>query len=539
MLGEIWERFAGRRISDVFFGLAADGRPDDKGTLCWEETRFEYMQISGEDGDRLLLKQAGNREFLLERALDLVGEGVQIYDRNAYAVFFNERSRRISEIRDEVRIEGMHLLDMYPLDEEISTTLTTLRTGQPVIDRVDHFNTTDGSYIATANTAYPIRRDGEVIGSVVFEQDKSVVADYLRRMNSIETALDSYGEADQYLRFSGYTFRNILGEGRAMREAVDIARKISDQECDVLLVGETGTGKELFAQAIHNESLRKGKKFLAINCAAIPESLIEGLLFGTVRGSFTGSEDRAGYLEESSGGTLFLDELNSMSLMMQSKLLRAVQERTIRRVGGSADIRIDVRFISSCNEDPFTAIRENRLRRDLFYRLSTVMINLPSLREHPEDIEALAQARIRNSNQHFVNKIKTISPEVLQFLKAYDWPGNVRELFHVIDYAMNIAETDRLEMHHLPRYLTQTAGESQAVQPVGFTEASSERHPSVPCPRPDWRCDTLQTIMDTYEEQVLRAALEQYGGNITKTAEALDVKRQSLQYRIRKYGIII
>ncbi|MBQ9015788.1 MAG: sigma 54-interacting transcriptional regulator [Firmicutes bacterium] len=499
---------------------------------------FDSLNLSRGDGQLLLLKQSRNREFLLERALDHVGEGVQIYDRNAYAVFFNERSRRISEIRDEVGIEGMHLLDMYPLDEEVSTTLTALRTGQPVIDRVDHFNTTDGSFIATANTAYPIRRDGDIIGTVVFEQDQSVVADYLRRMNSIETALNSYGESSQYLRFSGYTFRNILGDGRAMREAVGIARKIADQECDVLLVGETGTGKELFAQAIHNESRRHGRKFLAINCAAIPESLIEGLLFGTVRGSFTGSEDRIGYLEEAAGGTLFLDELNSMSLMMQSKLLRAVQERTIRRIGGSEDIHIDVRFISSCNEDPFTAIRENRLRRDLFYRLSTVMINLPALREHPEDIEALMQARIRNANQHFVNKIQTISPEVLSFLQQYNWPGNVRELFHVIDYAMNIAETDRLELQHLPKYLTGAAS-AEGVRPSETSDAREKADTDTFAVCPDWHIDTLQSVMDRCEEQIVRAALDQYGGNITKTAEALDIKRQSLQYRIRKYGIII
>lgn len=158
-----------------------------------------------------------------------------------------------------------------------------------------------------------------------------------------------------------------------------LAKRVAGQDSSVLLVGETGTGKEIFAQSIHRSSPRSGKKFLAINCAAIPDTLIESLLFGTQKGSFTGSEDKAGYFEEANGGTLFLDELNSMSLTMQSKLLRVLQENTFRRVGGSRDLKLDVRIISSCNEDPFRSISENQFRRDLFYRLSTVMIELPPL----------------------------------------------------------------------------------------------------------------------------------------------------------------
>ena len=347
-------------------------------------------------------------------------------------------------------------------------------------------------------------------------------------MQKVDKALDSYEDPNPKMSFTGYTFDDIIGQGSAMKEAVSIARRVAPQECSVLLVGETGTGKEIFAQAIHKESSRRGGKFLAINCAAVPENLIEGILFGTVKGSFTGSEDRVGYMEEASGGTLFLDELNSMSMVMQSKILRAVQEQTIRRIGGYDDIKIDLRIISSCNEDPFKAIRENRLRRDLFYRLSTVMINLPPLRDHIEDVEILMKARISHSNIHFVNTIDEISPEVISYLKTYSWPGNVRELFHAVDYAMNICDTGRIEMRHLPKHLF-GGDDDDAVE---AKSAGSDFAPA-------WSGETLQAAMDRYENEVLRQALEQYGGNITRTAAALDIKRQSLQYRINKYGIIV
>ncbi len=527
----IWRRRIGQPITNVFSGYDPDSI---EGVMVWEENRFIYNIVGSKASPTILMKQDVDSEYFLRSALNLVDEGIQIYDKNAYAVFINDISRRISEIPDNVQIEGRHLLDMYPLDEDISTTLTSLRTQRPVVNRVDHYNTSDGTFVAAAYTAIPIRKYGDVIGTVVFEQNSDIVKNHIKRMQSVQNALDSYVDPNPRMAFTGYTFDTIIGNGAALKEAVELAKRVSTQDCSVLIIGETGTGKEVFAQAIHKESGRRDGKFLAINCAAVPENLIEGVLFGTVKGSFTGSEDRVGYMEEASGGTLFLDELNSMSLAMQSKILRAVQEKTIRRVGGSEEISIDVRIISSCNEDPFKAIRENRLRRDLFYRLSTVMINLPPLREHPEDIEILMWDRIRHSNQHFVNKIEKISPEVLDFLKSYPWPGNVRELFHTVDYAMNVTDGDTIEMSHLPKHLT-----DGATKPAGGSVSGSAKNAGGGYFAPDWSKDTLQSLMDRYENEILREALDYYGGNISQTARALDIKRQSLQYRINKYGIII
>ena len=268
---------------------------------------------------------------------------------------------------------------------------------------------------------------------------------------------------------------------------------------------------------------------VALNCAAVPETLIESVLFGTVKGSFTGSENRVGYLEQADGGTLFLDELNSMSMSMQSKLLRVLQEGVFRRVGGEKDIRTNVRIIASCNEDPFAAIRENRIRRDLFYRISTIMIDLPPLRNHLEDLEELIRHHIRVNDRLFLHTSTEIQDEVLEIFRNYAWPGNVRELFHVLDYARNVADDDVLRPEHLPPYMKRTVGPAE----------SSSREAAGPGEPHDFSRDTLQDIMDEYEHRVLMEALEHFGYNITKTAEALGLRRQSLQYRIRKYGIHI
>ena len=518
-LFESWA--AARRPARDAFDLPREG---ESGALVWEENTFHFQLLPAPEGGRwLLLKREDNRPYLLARALDQVTDGVQIYDKNACAVYFNRASRGISRIPSGVNVEGRHLLDLYNLDETISTTMTALQTKAPVIDRVDSFRANDFSTapIASANTSYPIFREGELLGAVVFEQTAEIVERNMKKMEATGKALSAFSQRPPKISFSGYTFDNVIGSCPKLREAVELARRVAPQDSPVLLVGETGTGKEIFAQSIHRSSRRRGGKFLAINCAAVPETLIESLLFGTKRGSFTGSEDKAGYLEEAAGGTLFLDELNSMSLAMQSKILRVLQEKTFRRVGGSQDLRLDVRVISSCNEDPFKAVAENTFRQDLFYRLSTVMIELLPLREHLEDLEELIRYHLEATAYQFVHAVTRIDPEVIAVLRAYHWPGNVRELFHVLDYAQNVTDSQVMEVRHLPPYLLKHRSE-----------------PAAPLPAIDFSRETLQGLMDGYERQVIAQALDHCGYNISRTAQTLGILRQSLQYRIRKYGLI-
>ncbi|USF27847.1 Arginine utilization regulatory protein RocR [Firmicutes bacterium ASF500] len=519
---DLFESWAGSgRMANTAFDLPEGA---SSGQFIWEESAFSFQILPAPENTRwLLLKRVDQRPYLLARALDQITDGVQIYDKNACAVFFNRASRGISHIPSGVNIEGRHLLDLYNLDESVSTTMTALQTQAPVIDRVDSFRANDFSTapIASANTSYPIFREGELLGAVVFEQTADIVGANIKKLEATRRALSSFQNKPPNISFSGYTFDNVIGSCPKLREAVALAQRVAPQDSPILLVGETGTGKEIFAQSIHRASRRRGGKFLAINCAAVPETLIESLLFGTKKGSFTGSEDKAGYLEEAAGGTLFLDELNSMSLAMQSKILRVLQEKTFRRVGGSQDLRLDVRVISSCNEDPFKAISENTFRRDLFYRLSTVMIELPPLRDHLEDLEELIRYRLDATAYQFVRAVTRIEPEVYALLRSYHWPGNVRELFHVLDYAQNVTDSELIGARHLPPYLLKHRAEPAApIQPVDFSQK------------------TLQGLMDDYERQIIAQALEHCGYNISQTAQALGILRQSLQYRIRKYGLI-
>lgn len=509
------------------FSLSDDAQT---GEFSWDKDCFFFEQLPEENGRMyLFVKKRDDREWLMAQAMNHILQGIQIYDKNACAVFFNKSSRRISQIPDDLAIGGRHLLDMYEVSENVSTVMTCLRTQSPVINRVDHFTSSNGVSIATANTAYPILRGKGLAGSVVFEQSSEIVDAYARRVEEINRALKQYAQHTQTIRFTGYTFDHIIGHGPKLQEAVDLARRVAPRESSILLVGETGTGKEVFAQSIHRASNRRDKKFVALNCAAIPETLIESLLFGTQKGAFTGSESKPGYFEEAEGGTLFLDELNSMSLGMQSKILRVIQENTFRRVGGQKDIRMDVRIISSCNEDPFQAVAKNQLRKDLFYRLSTVMIELPPLRDHLEDLDELIAYRLNATSFQFVHTFSQISPEVQQLFGSYAWPGNVRELFHVLDYAQNVTDDDVLKVEHLPGYLRKKLDiQSESVETTIGSEAATF----------PWGED-LQSIMDTYENKVLREALTHYGYNISKTADALGLRRQSLQYRIKKYGIVI
>ena len=222
-----------------------------------------------------------------------------------------------------------------------------------------------------------------------------------------------------------------------------------------------------------------------------------------------------------------MDELNSMSLAMQSKILRVIQENTFRRVGGSKDLKLDVRIISSCNQDPFRSIADNQFRRDLFYRLSTVMLELPPLREHLEDLEELVRYHLNATAYQYVHAITAVDPQVYAILRAYNWPGNVRELFHVLDYAQNVADSDTMRPEHLPSYLLK----HRAAAPV---PAAASAPPAI-----DFSTATLQSLLEDYEHQILLQALEHCGYNISRTAETLGILRQSLQYRIRKYGIVL
>lgn len=517
-----WSFKKGSQISDIL----SDVLLNERGEITLDSDVCLYERFSLSPAIIVSLFSLKNeKSIFFEQALELFSEGIQIYDKKGYMLYCNRESRRISAIPDSMEIIGKHMLEVWNVREEKSATFSCFKKGAPVKNIVDTFSTSSAGEVTTINSAYPISQNGEIKGAVLFERD---IVTIQKRKNELETslkALTEYTAAHPPAKLLGYTFEHIIGNSAPLRSAVKLARKFASLNLHILLIGETGTGKEMFAQSIHSESDCSEKKFVAINCAALPDTLIESTLFGTAKGAFTGSENKAGLFEEANGGTLFLDELNSMSLAMQSKILRVIQEGRFRRIGGDKDFIANVRVISACNEDPYLLVEKGKMRRDLFYRLSSVQIQIPPLRERLDDIEPLIERYIHLKKYQFAKAIDYVDPEVLKLFYSYQWPGNVRELFHVLDYAMNVMEGGVIDISCLPSYII----EKSASKPFAV---SSE-------PDIDVFHSKLENIIGDYEAKLLKQVLEHYGNNISHAAKSLGISRQSLYYRLRKYGIVI
>ena len=514
-------------------GLPLDELPQverSNGTWHWGKHRFQEQQISlPRGGICLLLRLETRKEYLAEAALDLMTDSIQLYGPDGSIQFFNRATKHLLDIPQEDQVEGQHLLDLFLVDEAFSTTLTALRTKMPVRNRFDCYKSTSGKDLATVNASYPvIGEDGSLLGAVTLERDISMLRRQLPELQYIQRVLTSHlSNALLGEKNTRYTLDDLVGSSPQMREAVDTARRMALKNVNVLIQGETGTGKELFAQGIHALSSQRNGKFVAVNCAAFPESLIEGMLFGTVKGAFTGSVDKPGLIEAANHGTLFLDELNSMSLSMQAKLLRVLEEGTLQRVGSTKDICVDIRVLSACNQEVFALVEAGTLRRDLFYRLSSAMIEIPPLRERMEDLEELVWYYVRERSSNFTCPIEQIQPDFWESLRQYSWPGNVRELFHILECSISTAKQGVLRRDDFPLYFL--------------------RHTFPPTPAPPTAADCtnpellfkkgLDGMIRIYEQQILSQAYEACGKNATRTAELLKISRQSFQYYRKKYGL--
>ena len=324
-------------------------------------------------------------------------------------------------------------------------------------------------------------------------------------------------------RAQQFSFAQIVGESPAMREMLALAHKVAESEVSsVLLQGESGTGKDLIAKAIHYHSSRADNPFIAINCAALPSTLIESELFGYEKGAFTDAKARKeGLFEQAEAGTLFLDEIGELELSLQAKLLRVLEEGSFRRVGGLKDLPLDVRVIAASNRDLKTEGEAGRFRADLFYRLSVIQIDIPPLRERGEDIRVLAEYYIDSFRNRLRKQIDSVSPEALAAFARYHWPGNVRELRNVIERAMILEDGNEITMKYLPRALIADLGLS--------SETKDNRHADEPV----WLPASGLSLEDV-EMSLVRQALERSGGNQTKAAELLAISRDQLRYRMKK-----
>ena len=309
-----------------------------------------------------------------------------------------------------------------------------------------------------------------------------------------------------------YNLSNLIGEEESFCALIKKTKKIAKNSFPVLIYGETGTGKELFAQSIHFEGARKNKPFLAQNCAALPESLLESILFGAVKGSFTGAIDRPGLFEQASGGTLLLDEISAMPYALQSKLLRVLQEKYIRRVGDTKDIPVDVRIIATCNEPLEQLIAQGSFRKDLYYRLNAISLNLIPLRDRKKDIPLLARAFVK---KHGSNPDIRFSDGAKEKLLDHDYYGNVRELENVIIASLTMMGEDNIiEKEHI--------------------QFSFSKPPEMYSSLYDLNGLTLTEKLEEVEQEIICRILSKNQGNISKSAEKMGIKRQTLQYKLKK-----
>jgi DNA-binding NtrC family response regulator len=329
-----------------------------------------------------------------------------------------------------------------------------------------------------------------------------------------------------------FRFDQVIGESPAMAEMIRLARKVAASEASsVLLLGESGVGKDLVAKAIHYGSARAEQPFIAINCAAIPATLIESELFGHEKGAFTDAKGRKeGLFEQAQGGTLFLDEIGELEFGLQAKLLRVLEEGSFRRVGGLKDLPLDVRVVAASNRDLKTESDAGRFRLDLYYRLSVIQIDLPPLRERGDDALLLAKYYIAHFNERLRKRVRGLSAEVEEVFRRYTWPGNVRELRNVIERVMILEDSDLITADWLPRGLIEA--DRAASSKPGDTVAAVT--PTAGGAAPSFRLPDDGIDLERVELSLVRQAMERSGGNQTRAAELLGVSRDQLRYRLKK-----
>lgn len=409
---------------------------------------------------------------------------------------------------------GKKITSFYKnLTPENSTILTVLKTGEALCDIEQQMITVTGSTYLSKSSTFPIKINDQVIGAIEFSKH------YYPKENI--QFIDQFAGHKIFRKNNTiYTVDDIITVNPKMEDVKRKIEKVSKTDSTVLIYGHTGTGKEVVAQSIHNLSGRFGKPFISFNCGAIPATLLESTLFGTTKGSFTGAEDMPGLFEQAEGGTLFLDEINSLDINLQVKLLKAIEEKTIRRIGGKKNIHLDIRVLSATNEDPDLLIDEKRLRQDLYYRLGVVQINLPPLSQRPDDIETLLTYYLKFYNNHMDIYVEDFTEEALACLKNYHWPGNIRELRNAIEYAFNNVSSNQITIHDIPdrirRYSEGTVGVKR---------------------EKNMQSRSLKEAVESYEKELIAQELNHTGGKVAEAARRLGLSKQSLKYKLAKYNL--
>lgn len=457
-------------------------------------------------------------EEILSAILKCIDEAIHVVNTDGITIFYNEVAAKHDGL-DIKEVIGKPLLTVFPsLNEQSSTLLKVILTKKPIYNETQTFVNLHGRKIETVNTTLPIFVQGELIGAVEIAKDYSRIKQLSERLLDVQKTI-KHRSGKAIKQQAGYTFSDLHTNNPQFLQIKHKAEKLAKSDSPILVYGESGTGKELFVQAIHNASYRSNGPFIAQNCAAIPENLLESILFGTSKGSYTGAVDRPGLFELANGGTLFLDELNSMPYDLQAKLLRVLEDGAVRRVGSTTIQSVNVRVISAMNVFPGAAMDQNQLRTDLFYRLNVLTFQLTPLRDRKEDILYLSNMFINQYNNLLHKQINGMDTDISVTFLHHTWPGNVRELKHTIEYMMNVCEGQYLTLNDLPVMLQQ--------QKPSDRELTGPKRSSF----------VLREQLMMVEQELISEALAACEGNIQKAAKLLEIPRQTLQYKIKKLNI--
>lgn len=475
-----------------------------------------------------------------------VDEGIHVVDREGVTVLYNPQAG-LNDVLEPDEVIGKHLLQVFPsLNEHTSTLLKVLATGQPIVHQEQTFTNYKGLRVTTINSTWPIFDQGGLVGAIEISKDVTRVRQLSEQVVDLKAELLGKRKRSVAARNDArYAMDDLIGRHERLAAVKAHALQAARATSPILVYGETGTGKELLVHAIHQASPRHQGPLVAQNCAALPEGLLEGILFGTARGGFTGAEDRPGLFELADGGTLYLDEINSMNLELQAKLLRVLQDGRVRRVGEAIERAVDVRVIASTNEDPLEAVQQRRLRQDLYYRINVVYLELPALRERRADIALLTEYFLRKHRGRLASQVEAVSVEVARFFATYGWPGNVRELEHAVEAGMHVAAGSELRLADLPAHLQRAAavlgaGAAPGLEPAGGTAepapGAAPASPGAPGAAPAGP-GALMGALAAAEREGLLVALEQCQWNLSAASRVLGMPRQTLQYRIKILGL--
>lgn len=450
--------------------------------------------------------QEWDNEFLFG-ILDNISDAVMINDANTTIVYVNKAYIEILGIPAEKAI-GRKLRDIEPE----ATAIKVLESGKAIHNNVDHLRTVK---IDAMGFSFPLYKEGKIVGAVSIFNDVTQINKLTEELNRTKE-ITRYFQTKYEQRKLSPSFDEYVCSNEKTKEVLFLASKVAKTDSTVLIRGESGVGKEVMARAIQKESKRSKMPLIKVNCASIPENLLESELFGYEDGAFTGAKKggKLGKFELAQGGTIFLDEIGDMSFHMQAKILRVIQEKEIERIGGTKTIPLDVRIIAATNRDLESMIQEGTFRSDLYYRLNVVPLNIPPLRERKDDVILLSRFILGKINKNNSEKV-SLSSDVIMLLQKYDWPGNIRELQNVLEHAYIVRSGNTINVKDLP----------QNLRPYSVLDEESEK------------CYNLKVNIEMLEKNLIEESLRRNKNNKSKAINELKISRRAFYEKLSKYDL--